>query len=72
MMFVKNDIISNIIPIIIKIDTDEYLIPAMGLAQILEINDNSIITVLFKIPNIDIKLLVDSKHFKHFMFAMRN
>jgi len=72
MIFVKNDIVNNVIPIIIKIDIDEYLIPAMGLAQVLEINGNNIITVLFKIPNIDIKLLVDSKCFKHFIFAIRN
>ena len=72
MKILKDDVVNNVLPIIIKVDIDEYLIPAMCLAKVLEVNSDKIITVSFLIPNININLLVNSKHFRLFMFAMRN
>ena len=47
MMFLKNDIISNILPIIIKSDSEEFVIPIMSIAKILEIIDNDNIIINF-------------------------
>ncbi len=71
MKLVQNDIVNNLLPIIIKIDITEYLIPAMCLAKVLEVKDDSIV-INFVIPLIDIELLVESKHFRPYIFAVRN
>ena len=72
MMFLKNDIISNILPIIIKSDSEEFVIPIMSIAKILEIIDKDNIIINFVIPKLDLKLLVATKFFNFCIFAMRN